>query len=304
MKKMATAALSAFFAFMASAETNAPQEMIASYLRLNIANQVAGQAAEIVAPLKEKARAKLLAKVEDYRQGVLATIRERLVAACGDAETAEESFGRFVSTWTTAESENDGEFLAQMSEIAGIDPPESTYNGLKGRILEKFLPDDLAAAGQFLSGLQAQVADKLAKAAEKKLRNPLKGAEAPADTFVEAKDDGVGALRSFGAARKARREKALAEAQAGMAQVAQERSAADQEANARKQAAAQAEAAGMRQLAEAKAAAEAEAAQQAANSWSARLKAIAGTTISAGTGAFAGTVGSRAGQAAADAVFK
>lgn len=165
MKKMATAALSAFFAFMASAETNAPQEMIASYLRLNIANQVAGQAAEIVAPLKEKARAKLLAKVEDYRQGVLATIRERLVAACGDAETAEESFGRFVSTWTTAESENDGEFLAQMSEIAGIDPPESTYNGLKGRILEKFLPDDLAAAGQFLSGLQAQVADKLAKAA-------------------------------------------------------------------------------------------------------------------------------------------
>jgi capsule polysaccharide export protein KpsE/RkpR len=118
-----------------------------------------------------------------------------------------------------------------------------------------------------------------------------------------ADEEEVG-LASFSASRSERRAKALEEAQAGMQQVAAERQAAEQEYAAAKTAAAQAEADAMRKHADKLAAAEQEALEQRKNSWSGRLKQIVSTTIGAAGGAFFGGVGSRAGEAAANAVFK
>jgi len=305
MKKIVFAAvLAASAAFAQQQEPNVPLEMLVAFIRLNVASEVVSQAESMTSPLKAKSRQKALEPVFEYRDGVVNSIRERLVAVVGDADAAQETFGEFVGTYTALASSGDMDFLSSISSMIGLDPAPGSYGELRGAIIEKYMAADIEAAGRILSSIQMKVEERLKKIAEKRNRNPLKNSEAGAGEFVEARDDGESSLRSFGARAKARREKAIADAQAGMAQVAQERSVADAEYNAKKQAAAQAEAAGMRTLAEANAAAEAEAAQQAANSWSARLKSIATTTISAGTGAFAGTVGSRAGQAAADAVFR
>jgi hypothetical protein len=82
-----------------------------------------------------------------------------------------------------------------------------------------------------------------------------------------------------------------------------ERRAAEDEAAARKLAAAQAEADAVRKQAEKLAAAESEAIEQRRNSWSGRLKSVLTTAIGATSGAFLGNVGSRAGEAAAEALF-
>lgn len=306
MKKILFAlALATGTAFAQQQEPNIPLEMLVAFIKLDVASEVVSQAENMAAPLKEKSRRKVLAPALEYHDGVVDSIRERLVAVIGDAEGAQEAFGEFVGTYTELASANDMDFLSSISAMIGLEPAPSSYGELRGSVIEKFMPADMEAAGRILSAIQAKVENMLKKkVAEKKRKNSLKDSEADAGEFVESRDDGANSLRSFAANAKARREKAIAEAQAGMAQVAQERSVADAEYNAKKQAAAQAEAAGMRSLAEANAAAEAEAAQQRANSWSSRIKAVVSAGIGAGTGAFAGTVGSRAGQSAARAVFK
>ena len=50
-------------------------------------------------------------------------------------------------------------------------------------------------------------------------------------------------------------------------------------------------------------AAQSEAIEQRKNSWSGRLKSVLTATIGATSGAFLGNVGSRAGEAAANAIF-
>lgn len=305
MKKILFAlALATGTAFAQQQEPNIPLEMLVAFIKLDVASEVVSQAEKMAAPLKEKSRRKVLAPALEYHDGVVDSIRERLVAVIGDAEGAQEAFGEFVGTYTELASANDMDFLSSISAMIGLEPAPSSYGELRGSVIEKFMPADMEAAGRILSAIQAKVENMLKKIAEKKRKNSLKDSEADAGEFVESRDDGANSLRSFAANAKARREKAIAEAQAGMAQVAQERSVADAEYNAKKQAAAQAEAAGMRSLAEANAAAEAEAAQQRANSWSSRIKDVVSAGIGAGTGAFAGTVGSRAGQSAARAVFK
>lgn len=134
--------------------------------------------------------------------------------------------------------------------------------------------------------------------------NPLRDAEAPAGEYRAPEGEAAGTLDAFGAARGERRKKALDEAQAGMQQVAEERRAAEEEYAAKKTAAAQAEAEAVKKHAERLAAAEAEALEQRKNSWVGRLKQIASSAIGATSGAFLGGIGSRAGEAAAESVFK
>jgi FtsZ-binding cell division protein ZapB len=104
--------------------------------------------------------------------------------------------------------------------------------------------------------------------------------------------------------RKKRSERRLEEAQAGMEQVASERQAAEEEYAAKKTAAAQAEAEAMKRHADKLAATEKDALEQRKNSWVNRLKSIVGATVSAATGAFTGGIGTRAGQEAANAIFR
>ena len=89
-----------------------------------------------------------------------------------------------------------------------------------------------------------------------------------------------------------------------MAQVSEERRIADEEYNAKKQAAAAAEAAAMQAQAQKLAAAEQEAVVQDQNSWKTRIKGIVSSAAGAAGSAFLGGVGSRVGEAAAQAVFK
>ena len=177
-----------------------------------------------------------------------------------------------------------------------------SYGDLSARIVADDLQDDIDAAGGFLAELNAAKNTKPKR--KKRKSNPLRDAEADAGEFVEAKDDGESSLRSFGAQRKARRAKALKEAEAGMAQVASERKVADDEYNAKKQAAAAAEAAAQKAQAEKLAAAQQEAVVQDQNSWRTRIKNIVIAGVGAAGSSFAGAVGSRAGEAAAQAVFK
>lgn len=136
----------------------------------------------------------------------------------------------------------------------------------------------------------AAVVDSVPMVPSERRRNPLRDAEAPPAAYRPPSVEGpAGGLDSFGAARTARREKALEVAKVGMSQVAEERRAAEEEEASRKTAAAQAEA---------------EALEQRKNSFAGRVKQVLTATISAAGGAFFGGIGSRAGEAAAEAVFK
>ncbi len=278
-------------------ETNAMRELYGAYLRMQTASQVAEQAKSLGAE-KEGIR---------YRDGVLGAIKERLVPLFEDADAAQKEFAAFINLYAKAAAENDGKFLASFAKNIGIEPAPGSYNDLSEAIISADLLEDIDAAGKFLAKLnEAKKSGASARSKKKKMRNRnlLRESEADAGEFIEAKDDGGSSLRSFGAQRKARREKAIREAEAGMAQVAAERKVADDEYNAKKQTAAAAEAAAQKAQAEKLAAAQQEAVQQDQNSWKTRIKNVVIAGVGAAGSAFAGSVGGRLGEAAAEAVFK
>ena len=277
----------------AQAKSSPLRELFGAYLRLQMAEQVAEQAKALGA---EEAGSR-------YRVNALDAIRNRLVPLFGD--DAQKEFASFVGTYSKGAGENSQDYLKWLSGRIGLDPVPKDYGELTSRIVTDDLQEDVDAAGKFLAELNAaQKNGATARPKKKRKRNLLRESEADAGEFIEAKDDGGSSLRSFGAQRKARREKALKEAEAGMAQVASERKVADDEYNAKKQAAAAAEAAAQKAQAEKIAAAQQEAVQQDQNSWRTRIKNIVVTGVGAAGSAFAGSVGSRVGEAAAAAVFK
>lgn len=111
-------------------------------------------------------------------------------------------------------------------------------------------------------------------------------------------------LDAYSRMRKTKRERALAEAHAGMQQVAAEREAAEKEYAAEQAARARAEAEAMKAHAQKLAAVEKEAMEQRQNSWGSRIKRIIGGTLSAATGAFSGGIGAAAGQRAVQEIFR
>ena len=276
--------------------------LMSALLRFELAGQVVAHARKL------SAEPAVAAAADAYRGRVMARIKADLTDVCGDAGAAQREFGTFVDA---------------------VKASPKDYAGLRAELAKGELAPDVAAAGRFLGDVESWLklkakgetvpldvwlardekpaAGQLPAAkpkVTKRKANPLRDSEADAGTFIEAKDDGSSALRSFGAARKARRAKALKDAEVGMQQVAAARKLADEEANAKKLAAAQAESAAQQAQAARLAAAEKEAVLQDQNSWKTRLKGVLTTAIGAAAGAFTGPVGARAGEAAAQAVFR
>lgn len=298
--------------------------LLSSLVRLGIGSQVADRAGELARGADARGAVEITAAVDAFRDGLGARSREELGRAFGAA--AREEFGLFVDRFTQAEQDGDLAFLGRIVPLAGPweGAPPAAYPALRAALIESALAGDVQEAGRFLADVQtwldlrrravdvpglqgwlgrgAQTATET-EAPPPRPRNRLRDAEAPAAGFTGGDEEADGALAQFGAARTERRQKALEDARAGMQQVAEERRAAEEEVAAKKLAAAQAEADAVRKQAEKLAAAEGEAIEQRRNSWSGRLKSVLTTAIGATSGAFLGNVGSRAGEAAANAIF-
>ena len=303
MKPMRLLAICAAVLVLGADTADRCRELMSALLRFELAGQV------VVNARKLSAEPAVTAAADAYRGRVMARIRAGLTDLCGDAGAAQREFGAFVDA---------------------VKASPKDYASLRAELAKGELAPDVAAAGRFLGDVEAwlrlkakgetvpldvwlardenPVAENPSAAAKpkaaKRKANPLRDSEADAGTFVEARDDGNSALRSFGAAHKARCAKALKDAEVGMQQVAAARKLADEEANAKKLAAAQAESAAQQAQAARLAAAEKEAVIQDQNSWKTRLKGVLTTAIGAAAGAFTGPIGARAGEAAAQAVFR
>ena len=302
MKPMRLLAICAAVLVLGADAADRSRGLMSALLRFELAGQVVAHARKL------SAEPAVAAAADAYRGRAMARIKADLTDLCGDAGVAQREFGAFVDA---------------------VKASPKDYAGLRAELAKGELAPDVAAAGRFLGDVEAWLKLKAKgetvpldvwlardekpaagnppaakpKVAKRKA-NPLRDSEADAGTFIEAKDDGNSALRSFGAARKARRAKALKDAEVGMQQVAAARKLADEEANAKKLAAAQAESAALQAQAVRLADAEKEAVIQDQNSWKTRLKGVLTTAIGAAAGAFTGPVGARAGEAAAQAVFR
>ena len=302
MKLMRLLAICASALVLGADAADRSRALMSALLRFELAGQVVANARKL------SAEPAVAAAADVYRGRVVARIKADLTDLCGDAGVAQREFGAFVDA---------------------VKASPKDYAGLRAERAQGALAPDVAAAGRFLGDVEAwlrmkakgetvpldvwlardekPVAENPSAAAKPKVTkrkaNPLRDSEADAGTFIEAKDDGNSALRSFGAACKARRAKALKDAEVGMQQVAAARKLADEEANAKKLAAAQAESAAQQAQAVRLADAEKEAVLQDQNSWKTRLKGVLTTAIGAAAGAFTGPVGARAGEAAAQSVF-
>lgn len=310
------------------ADANPTRVLLESVFRLEIGSQVAQRADALAAGADAPGVAEVTAAIEAFRSAIGERLRAELGTTFGGS--AREIFGGFVSDFSQAERDEKLDFLERIvsrSEL-WIDAPPKTYAALRTAMIEDVLTDDLGRAGAFLADLQTwldlrerqndvpslrswldrgivpeAVGIVSFSPPPREKRNSLRDAEAKADVYEGGDDDAGGALDQFGAARAERRRKALDDARAGMQQVAEERRTAEEEAASKTLAAAQAEAEAVRKHAEKLAAAEGEAIEQRRNSWGNRLKSVLTTTIGATSGAFLGNVGSRAGEAAAEAVF-
>lgn len=281
--------------------------MMGALMRMELGGQVVAEAQKM-SNLKEVAEAAGL-----QRERFMDAARERLLAAFPSAAEAQPAFAAFVDE---------------------VNANPAGFAALRGEVAKGDIAADFASAGKFLGDVQSwlrlrEKGEKLplvawlerdsktppsqvsrpasakANAAKpKNRRNSLRDAEAAPGPFVEAPDDGGSVLGTFGASRKMRREKALKDAEVGMAQVAEQRRIADEEYNARMHAAASAEAAAMQAHAQKLAAAEQQAVIQDQNSWKTRIKGIVAAAAGAAGSAFLGTVGGRVGEAAANAVFR
>lgn len=282
-----------------SAADSPEAEMSVMYLKTEIAGQVVAESRKLAGD-DATIRQEVESAANAYRMRVIAEVRCELTALFPDEDTARREYGDFVNRFVrTSTAETRSEIvrtrLAAEVESAGV-----FLGDVQSWIRLKATSD--------MPPLEAWIGrDRKASIPEKPKRrrrtNSLRDAEAGAGRFVEAADDAHGSLRSFSARRKSVRERKLAEAQQGMEQVAAERKVADDEANAKRQAAAQAEAAAQAAQAQRIAAAEQEAVVQDQNSWKTRIKGVISTAIGATAGAFAGNIGSRVGEAAANAVL-
>ena len=299
--------------------------LLKSLYRLGVQGQITAQAAHLTDTLDGPTTVEVESAVDGFKAEISETIRGELEGVFGGA--AHDEFRGFVEAFTQAEAAKDLAFLERIVKSSGDWKQVPTnYDALRSAMVQDVLKGDISAAGNFLAEIQTWLdlrtkseevpalrdwLDRgkpvqtvaIGPAKQKRKRNPLRDAEASAETFEGGGEGESSALENFGSARADRRQKALEDARAGMQQVAEERRVAEEEGASKKIAAAQAESEAVRKHAEKLAASESEAIEQRRNSWSGRLKSVLTTTIGATSGAFLGQVGSRAGEAAADAVF-
>lgn len=297
--------------------------MVKSQLKLSLCEQAADNAKGMAAKAAAKADGSEVEKAVDvwWEQSVLA-IRSDLEKQFG--EEARGKFDKYMVDQAAAEKKGDKEFLALAAQSLAIEPVPADFVALRKQALEMALKDDMQAASKWLGDIETWLdlrkqgkevpplgiwltraikSSAMTKTPPAKKVDPLQSAEVEVEEFKPEKDGGDSPLDNFSAQRNQRREKAMKEAQAGMAQVAAERQAAETEYAAKKAAEATAEADAMKSNADKIAAAEKEALEQRQNSWGARLKTIVGSLVSATTGAFTGGLGAKAGEEAVNAVF-
>ena len=284
--------------------SEAEGEMAAIYLKMGIAENVFAEAGKL-AGTNAAVRGEIGAAAQKFRANIIGDARRRLMAIYPDEQVARKEYGAFVERFAKTATAETRSAIIKRSLAADIESAGKFLSEIQAWLRVRAKEGNAPSLAVWLNRDRKAPAPKAAVAKKKPKRkaNPLRDAEADAGTFVEAKDDGASSLRSFGALRKSHRDKRLAEAQQGMEQVTAERRVADEAANAKKLAAAQAEAAAQQAQAQRLAAAEQEAVVQDQNSWKTRLKGVASTAIGATAGAFAGSIGSHVGQAAADAVL-
>lgn len=320
-------------AFCAEAAPAGPMSddavLLAAYYHYGFITEAGAQAAGLADGLAETpARAVREAAarwVAEHMDGVRGVLEDRF------GDTARDRFEAFIARFSLAVRDGD---TAALDALARALPGEGSAEEKLQRFKTVTLAVEQADAAMFLGDVQTwtewvregQAPPSLdawlarddtpgdattpapvqaaAPAKPARPRHPLAEAEAPPAAFEGGDAEEVNALASFSAMRKARRERAMQEAQTGMQQIAQERQAAEQEYAAKKMAAAQAEAEAMKAFAQRLSLAENEALEQRKNSWSSRLKNIVSSTIGATVGAFTGGIGTQAGQAAANEIFR
>lgn len=306
----------------ASADTD-EAALLSAFYRYGFAQAVGEQCAALGSDLPPARAEEVKAVAANWVSFQMDGIRSTLESRFGDE--ARGRFEQFVTLFSVALRDEDMETLDAVAQA--IAP-----GGRAGEVLLNFKRDTLAGAQEHAVNLLGEVQTwaELARRGTElppleswlmraeppeepappppplRKRNPLAEAEAVPAEFVDDPDAGDegNALETFAAMRKTRREQALADAQAGMQQIAQERQAAEAEYAAKKTAAAQAEAEAMKAHAQKLAAAETEALEQRKNSWSSRLKNIVSSTVGAAVGAFTGGIGAEAGQRAVQEIFR
>ncbi|MCX7819069.1 MAG: hypothetical protein N2652_07685 [Kiritimatiellae bacterium] len=305
--------------------------LLRALFRYRIAAQAAADARQLAASAPSDVAREVATGAEAWSGAVYDSIRSELENALGDR--AKSEFGGFATAYIAAEERGDATWLATLAQQLRVSPIPRDYAALRRAMVEECLSAEVAEAASFVGEVQTwlelrqrsedvpplrswlsrtePVAVQPASDAPPRLvrqtarsDNPLREAEAPAGAFVASEEPAAAGLEALSGARAARREKALEVAQAGMQQVAEERRAAEEELAAKKTAAAQAEAEALKKQAEKLAASEQEALEQRKNSWSGRLKQVVSSAIGAAGGAFLGGIGTRAGEAAAEAVFR
>ena len=310
---------------------NIQSVMLKSYLKAELTTRVVSEASKMAEGTDGDTKAEILAAANEYRSAAFGEIKRELMSTSG--EEAQTTFVSFVNNFTAAEKEGNADALSAIAESVGFSSVPENFAALRSTAMKALLRREIGDAGNFLGNVQtwlrlkpngnvpplhawlnrdkptAAVAETPSAAAQpapkkKQKRKSLRSSEADAGQFIAAKDDSVSSLRSFGGMRKARREKAIKEAEAGMAQVSAERKSADDEYNAKKVAAAQAEAQALQAQAQRLAASEQEAVIQDQNSWRTRVKDVVAAAAGAAGSAFLGNIGGRVGEAAAQAIFK
>ena len=320
-------ALTAHRAFSAATTGNDLSLLTSCYFRYLVAEQVPGQTAALTKAMPADTADQVQTVTAAWHKRQMDALRADLEAGLGDQ--AQARFEKFIGDFLQAEKSVDGERLAQLSQSLRLDPAPADYPAFRKVVIDSVISKEMSQASCFLGEVQTwadlrgknpnvppldiwlsrapsshAAATPLPRSQAKKPVEKLADAEAAAPDLPEADaQPSSSPTDSFAAKRKEKHAKALAEANAGMEQVAAERQDAEQENAAKKLAAAQADADNIRQHAGKLAAVEMDALEQRQNSWGNRLKSIVGATVSAGVGAFAGGIGARAGDEVVSAIF-
>lgn len=279
-----------------------------NYLRYLLFNHVQAQGQQLVDGAPAMHQPGLQHQLYQWLDAYQETIREDLEAHF--PEDARERFEDHIQRFTQAEQDADPAYLAELGHAVGWpgDPAEG-YGAFRRWGIEQWVADDMQAGVTFLATLSGTIENLAAAAAPEASPapahpvDPLRAAEA-APAPLTTGDSAAGApLQQFSTLREQRRQKALEDAHAGMAQIASERDAWEQEYAANKEAKAQAEAQALQAQAERLAATDQEALEQRKNSFRSRavnvLAGVASATVSGFTGAIAG----RAADEAVHAIF-
>lgn len=302
--------------------------LLRAYFRVLLIQQVSQQAQSGCGHLLEQDATQVQEALTIWSQQQTTAARQELAVRFG--EQSRERFAQFVTAYSTAEGKNDTGFLQPLAAELGLGPSAgASYVNLRQTVANQWLQADIQNASQLLSNLQTWLKlrpstpnlpplqawldrdqqSKVPLAAAKTAPPPtgaqlLAAAEAGVTEFKAPATEENAPRNLYAEARKQRQARRMEESQAAMQQIAGERQAAEQEYAAKKQSEARADAEAIRGQAQKLAAVEQQSLEQQKNSWSSKLKAVVGTTISAAGGAFLGGVGAQAGQRAADELFR